>query len=129
MTYPQPMSASTTLTEEPIRGALPGYARSVSLDQERLVSLVRELFDQPFEQVVNNDLPLEEPLDVNWADDTGTAYRLRLYVEPSSVLAVSQTAQSAGLPWEHEKRVLVLGGRAAQVARELESVVTAAREE
>jgi hypothetical protein len=98
----------------------------VSLNQARFVSLVRELFEQPVAQTVNNDLPLDEPVDVNWADDTGAVYRLRLYVHADAVLAVSQQARAAGMPWEHEKRVLVLGDRAVRIARELDAVVSAA---
>ena len=101
----------------------------MSFNQERFVSLVRELFEQPFEQVVNNGLPLEEPVDVNWTDDSGAAYRLRLYVQAGSVLAVSQTAPAVGLPWEHEKRVLVLGDYAVRIASELDAVIASAREQ
>lgn len=100
----------------------------MSLDQEQFVSLVRELFEQHFEHVVNNDLPLEDPVDMSWVDGSGARYRLRLYAHADSVLAVSQAALADGLPWESEKRVLVLGDQAVRIAHEIDAVVAAARD-
>lgn len=127
-----PLSTGLTSSTGP-NASSPGasarsYAHTVSLNQEQFVSLLSELFEQPFEHVVNNDLPLEEPIDVNWGDGTGTCYCLRLYVHADSVLAVSQTAPGTGLPWDHEKRVLVFGDRAVRIAHDVDDLVTSARD-
>lgn len=92
-------------------------------DQARLVGLVRDLFSQPYEHVINNDLPLDQPVDFNWTDPGGGAFRLRLYVGPQSVLVVKERAVTPSGVWSWEERVLVHGNEAVKVASELKRLL------
>ena len=95
----------------------------MAVDQERFVGLVRVLFSEPHEASVNNDLPLEDPVDFHWTDPTG-AYRLRLYIQDSAVLAVNESARP-GEAWGGERRVLVDGANSVRIAREIEDLLEA----
>lgn len=92
-------------------------------DQDKFIALVRHLFSQPQEPVVNNDLPLETPVDFNWSDPTGGVFRLRLYIAPHAVLIVKQQAAAPSSPWVAEQRLLVHGDEAVSIARQVERLL------
>lgn len=87
-------------------------------DQEHFVGLVRQLFSQPYAPSFNNDLPLEEPLDVDWVDGEG-----RAYVGSGPVLAVHEQASGPNQPWLGEQRVMVQGDEAVRIAAKLRALV------
>lgn len=87
-------------------------------DQDKFVNLVRDLFAEPFARTVNNDLPLEEPIDVQWAGPDRVRFRLRLYLLGDSVLAVNESAHRHE-PWAGERRVIIEGPTAVAIARRI----------
>lgn len=93
------------------------------LDQESLLELVRDLFGQPHEPALNNDLPISEPVDFNWELSAGGIIRLRLYVDRASVLAVKEEAATHREHWSREQRVLIHGTEAVKLAREIKRVI------